>query len=243
MNLLVEHTFGGLVKDSFAVYFKNFVSIFLLYFIPVFPLATWNTYASFVEEPVQMGISTILMLMVTVFLAAAMTVAVSDICLGNKPSVKRSYLAVFGPVLGKFVWTYFLFLLVLIVGLILLVIPAFFFAVFYMFALTIVILEGSSGKEALARSKELGKGFYLRNFLVILVIGLSVGLINWLLAFVLAIPLVQFIEQPLVLSAIFAAIELLITPVQLIVTIVLYYDLRVRKEAYDSTSLTQDLQR
>lgn len=245
MNLLVEHTFGGLIKDSFAVYFKNLVSIFLIYFIPVFPLATWHNYANLVEEPVQQVATTLLVLFISVFLAAAMTVAVSDICLGNKPSLKRSYKAVFGAILGKYLWTYLLVILIMLAGLLLLVIPLFFFIAFYMFALTVVILEKSSGKAALARSKELGKGYYVRNVLVTMVIGILVGLVAWILIFATLFPLIEILEDPnpLLLSAVSAIIEHLLTPVQLIAVVVLYYDLRVRKEAYDSTTLTQDLQR
>jgi|SRR6516225_1040678 hypothetical protein len=61
---------------------------------------------------------------IAVLMIIPMTVAVSDICIGNRPSVARAYRRTFGNVLARLLETYTIFLLIFVGGLILLFVPA-----------------------------------------------------------------------------------------------------------------------
>lgn len=261
MNLLTEHTFGGLVKDAFAVYFQNFIPIFVIYLLPLFPVSAWQQYALSVKDQDQILLSSFLLLLVQSFFFLPITVAVSDICLGNKLSVRRAYAMISGGLLRRYLWTFVVLALVTALGSALLIVPALIFSAppivifclgvvpllifsaLYMFAFLVALLEGSSGWAALARSKELGQGFYMRNSMAFILGLVAVMLLSGTIGGFSAVLLHQITPEPSVQILVLTFFGALFGPIGLILVIVIYYDMRVRKEAYDSTMLTQDLMR
>ncbi|MGH6892583.1 MAG: YciC family protein, partial [Dongiaceae bacterium] len=178
-----------------------------------------------------------------VLASAAITVAVSRACLGQKPSVLHSYRRLF-DVIGKFLWTYVLLLIVIIVGFALLVVPGIVAITMLLFTTVVVILERRSGIDAFKRSIALGKGYYLRNLGVIALMAVLVIVGQLVLALLAATAIYALddIEQPGILARLLiSAISHVLGPIPLIATVLLYYDIRVRKENYDTAALTQDL--
>jgi hypothetical protein len=166
---------------------------------------------------------------------AALTVIISETCLGYKPSPVRAYKRVFGAIFGKVFATGLLFGLVMLIGTVLLIIPGIVFYVWFVLCQVVVVLEGKWGRDALKRSKELGKGFYLR-ILVVLIIMIVLMLIPFF-----AIGFISFFMGGEAVVILLAMVQTLIMPFALIPLVLIYYDLRVRKESYDTTALAEDL--
>lgn len=236
---LRELSFGEIVRACFEIYRHHFLTIFVIYFLPVFPLALMQNIAM-QEEELAVFFFFLILGMVFISLAyAALAVTLSDVCLGNKPGFFRSYRYVFGSILGKLIATNLLQILAIFVGFILLIIPGIFITVWLVFVPIIVILENIWGRDALKRSKNLGKGFHMRTFglfvvffIIFFVIGAIVG------GFMGIMNLDQMTFDIVILI-----MQTLLQPLILIMIILSYYDLRVRKEAYDAATLAEELHR
>ncbi len=253
MNYMREMTIGDILKSSFGIYFKHFGTlfsisfaslliiifsvgiVFLLFLAP--SIAFPSSDAAQVLAVIGVIIAYFLYLFGLSLLPAASTVAISEITLGNKPSFTRAYKRVFGALLGKLFATSLLYSLILIVGLILLIIPGIYFMIKYILATTVVVLENIWGRDALKRGGELVKGYYGRVFGVyflffgaLIIVYMMIYLISIITAGEAAGMFIYFI------------FIFIILPVGVIPIVLMYYDLRVRKEGYDTAALAEDLQ-
>jgi hypothetical protein len=134
--------------------------------------------------------------------------------------------------------------LISFLGFTLLVVPGFVFLVWYMFALSVTVLEQVSGVAALKRSRELGRGFYWRNFgismicsLVAIVLLAAAGGLIGVSEYSILGHGYQVLEN--ILSEAFSIV--LFGPLVTIPAILLYYDMRARKEGYGAAQLVEDL--
>jgi hypothetical protein len=245
-SYLKEMSIGEVIDGSVRLYFRNFVTIFLIYLLPLFAIeiviiALWPT-ADPSGDPDKFIVAG-LRFIAAIPASAATTVAVSEIALGHKPRVARAYGRVL-EVLGRFLWTYLLVMVVFVFGFALLVVPGVIAMVLLMFATVVVILERRGGLDAMRRSMQLGKGYYIRNFGAFLLTFVLTLIVEMILVVIADAVIFAFddVENPgIAARMLLAAVSHLFTPVVLIVTALLYYDLRVRKENYDTTALAQDL--
>ncbi|MCP4261759.1 MAG: hypothetical protein GY774_30295 [Planctomycetes bacterium] len=229
MDYIREQSVGEILQASIRIYFKNFGSVFLvsLLMFPVFCLSGF-------PETAIIGI--LLNVIVNSFVVATLTVVISEVCLGHKPSPARAYKRVFGAMVLKVFVTGLLFGLAVYGGLLLLIIPGVFISLWFILCQVVVVLEGKWGRAALKRSKQLGKGFYLRILVVLIIMfGLMIlpgFVIGFCLAFMAGTPLFVVLT---------AFLQTLVMPFSLIPLVLMYYDLRVRKESYDTAALAEDL--
>ncbi len=254
-NYLRVHSAGEVLRDAAHIYRKNTRVVFWTFMLPMAPAALLYGFVS-ARSSLGLGSSTAvnvlalaLLFLCSIFSTAPLTIVLADICVGNSPSVIHAYRRAFDRSVGRLIGTFLLSLAIIMVGMLFLLVPGMVFAIWFSFVLTVGVLERRYGPTALKRSKELGKGFYWRNFCVLFLCQLSVQLI------VLAIALVAGILAAVIMTAtssklpLFIAhelvqlIALIFLPLPLITTVLLYYDMRVRKEAYDSTALAEDLRR
>lgn len=243
-NYLREQSAREILGSTVEIYRRHLSLLFLIHLLPTFAFNFWSHYIQVTQGEV-FNLAYYVSLMVELVPFMAIAVAVSDVCLGNRPSAFRSYRRVFGKRLGTVILTYFLVMVGTLAGLLLFVVPGVLFYTWFMFSLIVVVLEGSSVRRAFGRSKGLGAGYYLRNLglmsllLLIALVLLIVVLVAYE-AMALAVPALS----KAVPSGIYqAAIMSLLMPFYYVGGVLLYYDMRVRKEAYDSTALTEDLMR
>jgi hypothetical protein len=184
--------------------------------------------------------------------AAVLSVVLSDICLGNVPTVKRAFAHVFGKRRLWYVFTTSLLAgMAMLLGLILLVIPGLWVLIRSLFAVPVVILEGRRNRDAIRRSFALTRGqawritgLYLLALLVGFLIGILVGVpfgIATGIATVVAGPqstLARFLPLLAQVSSFILSL-----PASMMTVILLYYDQRVRRESYDAQALSEDLMR
>lgn len=179
---------------------------------------------------------------------AALTVVLSDICLGNAPTLKRA----FSRVLGKLCWwqlftTSLLVGLAVGLGLILLIVPGLWLFIRSLFTVTIFVLEGQRGRDAIRRSFALTKGqewrltgLYLLSILAGMLVGILVGIVQSITIAMAGPESTLAVFLPILSEASTFVLSL---PIGTMTLILLYYDQRVRRESYDAQALSEDLMR
>ena len=102
----------------------------------------------------------------------------SDICLGNAPSIKRSYAKILASCVLLLLVTNILYVLALAVGMVLLVIPGLVLYIWLILSSSVVVLERKSAVTAFKRSKQLGDGSHWRNAGLVLLLAIIMGVIS-----------------------------------------------------------------
>lgn len=161
--------------------------------------------------------------------------AIADAYLGRPLGVRQAFSRV-RPLLASLLGGYVLAGLRIVLGLLLLVIPGLVWAMSYLLVTQAVVVEGKGARAALERSKKLSRGGRGRLALLGLVVGLIQVALQWGFAAVLPaavqrLPLLALLLQQLP--------AILVLPLYPAVLTVAYFDLRVRKEAFDLELLAQ----
>ncbi len=265
MDYLVERTGGEIVRDSLRIYRDYFGPIVLIYALPVLPVLLISAYVNLSLGPVAAQGVGVLDLLVSAFPYGAVTIAVADICIGNSPTVRSSYGAIYQN-FWRYIGTYLLSIAIFVGGVTLslgagwalqsvhpllgvfaglvVFVAALSLTFRYMFACQVCMIERRGPIQSLRRSRHLIRGMFWRTvglslallFLVYLVL-LSAAMVFGFLVGVLA----DEGHFDLVVDLVGRILTILGTPVLLIGFVLLYYDLRVRKENYDSNALTLEL--
>ncbi|HEV2616431.1 MAG TPA: hypothetical protein VGU63_07465 [Candidatus Acidoferrales bacterium] len=169
---------------------------------------------------------------------AATIFAVSDLYLGRTASIRGSFRQVWGHVL-QVLGVIFLVFLLIMVGFIFLIIPGIILMCRAGVAVPAAMLEDDGPITAISRSMHLTKGFAMQMFLIFV--------LTWVLAtiatviFQLPFTIMAMTPHPHVLPLGMAILQdvttfisqVLIAPVGGIAFSLMYYNLRVRKEAFD----------
>lgn len=177
------------------------------------------------------------------FLVAAVARAATDLYLGEPVSVGSTYRFAL-PKIPAVLWISIIVALATMLGFILLVIPGIIVMVRTSFAWIALVVEGTRGTKAVRRSWRLSKG----NFWRVLATLFLATLIGGILGAILSIPgeIVAGALGPQgwpvrALGNSFASI--VTTPFITLVTVLLYFDLRIRKEGFDISVMAQELAR
>ena len=235
-----QQSVGGIIRNTFAVYGKGFVVIFLTYFLPLLPFVICANEALAAQAVGLYWLIWLCSLPVSLVATAAITISVADICLGNVPSLARSYKKVFA-VMWKLLATNILQVAIIFIGFILIVIPGIIAMLWLIFTPSVVILEGLGGFAALKRSKDLAHGYNWRNLGVILLLIIILVVIGAIIGAILG--LLGLTTHAFLFRVFQAVLNLIGGSITLTMIVLLYYDLRARKEAYDAAALAEDLRR
>ncbi len=170
--------------------------------------------------------------------SGAVVKAVSDTYLGRDPEWQPSIQFAFTR-LGPLLLGSFLFALGVGVGFIFLFIPGIFLAVSWAVFAPAVVVEGASGPGGLGRSWELIKGRRWPVFGAFVILYIIVAVASFIIGLILSGLLAAgsggaFNFGNIILNII---TQVLTAPLLAIATVVIYFDLRVRKEAFDVTLL------
>jgi membrane-anchored glycerophosphoryl diester phosphodiesterase (GDPDase) len=253
VDYVSERGVWQIITDSLRIYRGNFVIAYLVYLIPIFPILVLKLISSAISMEVWAQVLGILQAFVGIFTYGALTVTVSDVCVGNPPSIKRSYDAI-GRVFWKYLGTYALYTAAFVVGLILLVLPGLYASVVLLFSLPVCVIEARSPIEACKRSIELSKGNKLRNFgvvflativmfLAMIIVSSIVGIFIVGGLILLGLPIDSFQGKGLNAGILFilGLLSSAAVPILVIAATLLYYDVRARKENFDGAALAQEL--
>jgi hypothetical protein len=168
-------------------------------------------------------------------LTGAITRAVAAEVAGEDPSVEQSYRFGFHR-LGAVLLVSVLVGLATVGGLILLVIPGIYIGVRLCVSIEALVVEGRRGTEAMGRSWSLVGGHWWHAFGTLLVAALLTGIVN-------AVITAPFGATNWFAQGVAAAVATVITlPYGVLVGVLLYLDLRARKERLTMETLRADLQ-
>jgi hypothetical protein len=189
--------------------------------------ATWAVGAA--------GLAGLAGLLMYLVLTGAITRAVAAEVAGEDPSVEQSYRFGFHR-LGSVLLVSVLVGLATIAGFILLVIPGIYIGVRLAVSVEALVVEGRRGTQAMGRSWELVGGHWWHAFGALVVAGLLTGVVN-------AVITSPFSNTSWFVQAVAAAVATVITlPYGVLVGVLLYLDLRARKENLNLERLRTDLQ-
>lgn len=174
----------------------------------------------------------------------ALTIAVSRRYLNEPVAVADAYRSI-GTRWGVLIATVALVGLAVTVGTVFCVIPGVWLAILWMFAAPIIAIEGLGPIAAMKRSMALIEGEWWRCFGTYMLLSLLTGLItsaaSWPITILTTLtlmeknlPLAQAINQ-----GVGVAVSIVVQPVLITGLVLLYYDLRVRKEGFDLQLLAQ----
>jgi hypothetical protein len=254
---------GEILDNSFALYRRNFVLFFGIAAIPQLLVLALNLAQTFLgistrfpgtpgaatlqaAGPLTMvtsavvGILTIIVTVIAYLLTQGATVsAVADIYLGRPTTIGESLRKVRNE-LGTLFGVGFLNGLVTMVAFIFLIIPGVYMMCRLLTAIPAAVLENLGARDSLERSFALTKGSAGRAFLILLLYFILLFAAMALFASPAAIGLAAAGTDPAMMRLWTAITQIstsvgavLVTPFLLIATSVFYFDLRVRKEAFD----------
>ena len=255
-------TLGEVLDRTFRLYKSNFWVFAVIIALPLLVslmfhigFAIWNSFTPFmthsqsgrvIVNPLYMGrvfmgaFVGFLIAMALLELGRAATIfAVSDLYLGREASVRKAFANLRGIRLLRLLGVVTLTSLYVGVGFIALIIPGIILACRTGLSVPASMLEDESPASAVSRSMELTKGFGMQMFLI----GLLVLILAWTTSLVFQTPFLVIASMqkhaplPLVLQiaqhlASFVS-EVLVGPIGTIAFSLMYYNLRVRKEAFD----------
>lgn len=183
------------------------------------------------------GINGFLAFLATLLATGAAFKALGDAYLGRHPKAGES-LKFAGQKIGSLLWVALLTMIVILIGFLLLVIPGIYLSIALIVVVPCLMLEDARGLKALRRSRELVKGRWWRTFGIVIlglfvipivlqtILGIIFGLT--LFANIDSVTMRLFVEHTINVIG-----SVVTTPFQAAVLTVLYFDLRVRKEAFD----------
>ena len=246
-------TLGEILSEAFRIYKENAAKLMVIVAVVVVPLSfisavavrllgepTLHRVGGRIEYSRSFGVTVAAVIIaaaigviIWAILQAAMLRGAAQATIGDPVDVEASYrwgLSRFGSVL----LVAFLVGIVVGVGFLLLVIPGIIFLVFLSVSEPALIVENRRGTEAMSRSWNLVRGHFWHALVVILVAAIITGVVQGILTAIGG--------DNWFVRWIFTAIAQIITaPFTALVTVLLYLDLRARKEALTADRLRAEL--
>lgn len=258
---LREMRVGELLDAAINLYrrnWKTFMGIVAFVLVPVNLLQAFltRTVGGQITSPEEIGVgpdggalvATIIVgaatfLFIVPFLTAAIARATSEIYLGGSPGVGEIYRFALGRT-RSILWVSLLSALVIVLGLVALVIPGIIFFIRYQFSTSIVVVEGQRGTKAMGRSWRLAKGYFWKILGLTILAGILTSIVGAILVIPLEIAANAIGESGWVLRGVGQSAAGIVTrPYQGILIVLLYFDMRIRKEGFDLALMAQELQR
>ncbi len=247
-TMLRPMSLGELLDASFGVYRRQFLPlVFIALLCQAIPLALGvylELQGGVVANPALWAVSAIAAILLGSIGSAASTFVVAEAYLGGQITPQQAFSRAV-PFLGRLIAAALLSALLYVFGLLLLVIPG--IIVICGLAVTapaIVIENQPSATAGMSRSWNLSKGLRMKVFVAFIVVFLLIALPGIALG---AVGLVAAGEGTTELGLtigfllIQSVLQVLAYPFFYVLTTLLYYDFRVRKEAYDLDMLSAAL--
>jgi len=255
---LSTHDLGAIIRDTVEIYRENFLTLFLIQLMSLLFSFILGIPAAFIlpisallgPSGIIIGFTLFILIFIpgivyiNFYCLSAEIIAISDIIYGRIPTFTGTLKQVNFSLPLKLFATVFLvsilFLLCLLPGgfilfiggpsltsigifTILSILSLSYIAILAILINPVVILEDIWSFHAIKRSKDLGKDFYIRNMCIAVLIALIVAIA----VLIISIPLVII---PILGNIFQCALQIAAAPIAIIVLVLLYYDMRFRKE-------------
>jgi hypothetical protein len=165
----------------------------------------------------------------------ALTIAVADRILGGRATWREHWMLLFRR-LGLLLTAVLPAAVLVMIGYFVLVIPGLLLSFFFVFVAPVVLIEGVGGTAALKRSFTLVRADWLRTALLLLTFGVLSGAAHWLADL--------FVPRGAVFFGNFLGdlLLLVVMPVPIIASVLLYFDLRHRVDGVTDDRLRMELE-
>ncbi len=245
--------YGEILDEAFQLYKTNiglmagicatvYVPLGIIQLIVLMGTAGMRSEAGATAAAGAMGLVALLAIPFSILMTGALTKAVADRYLQRSSSIGEAWQYVLQQA-GPYIGTSLLAGALVILGLIFCVIPGIYVAFLVAFITEVMVVEGMYGMAAINRSKDLIGGQIGRVFVFGLILWLVSMVVGWVTAGVttlLAGPLGATGSQ-MVNAVLSTGLNLFIVPFPTTAMILLYFDIRVRKEAFDLQLLQQSI--
>jgi hypothetical protein len=258
-----EMRIGELLDTAIKIYrqhWKMFMGLVAVILVPYLLLETFLTRASGSVNPFNPGavsfeqvdavrravvIGRVFLIVSFLFVQPILTGAVgraaAGVYMGERPELGDMYRFAFSR-FGSILWVGVLTGLAIVGGFILLIVPGILFLVRFSFGSVVVVVENERGTRAMRRSWRLATGRFWKIFGTILLAGFLGSLVGGLLALPLTLASIPLGASGWPIRAVGAAAGGIIArPFAAIVNVLLYFDLRIRKEGLDLEVTGRDL--
>ncbi|HET6454240.1 MAG TPA: YciC family protein [Armatimonadota bacterium] len=253
--------YGGLFDELFDLYKRNlvlFMGIGALIYLPtnLLIILLMTSMQGGVMKPGQMPSPPLIVGLILIGLlsiplsyaaSAAMAWAVSSTYLGNRPTILGSYKAIL-PRLVPFMLTALLTVVMYGLGFVLCCIPGIALTILLAFVPVVLVIEDHRYMDAIKRSWALAKSDWVRVLVVLIISAVLGGILQMILTTPFQI-LTMFKQGepgnigPLtIVQAVMSGVAAtLVLPITTIAIVLLYYDIRIRKEGFDIQMLAHDM--
>ena len=112
----------------------------------------------------------------------------------------------------------------------------------FVFGSTVLVVEGKKGSKALRRSWQLAKGSFWKIVGTLVLAGIMASVVEGVLSIPGAVAFAEVGPAGWPFLAIGGSLAAIITtPFTTLITVLLYFDLRIRKEAFDLEVMAQEM--
>lgn len=189
-------------------------------------------------------------LVTTALVQGATVVAVSQILLGRETNVGEAFGRIWSRI-GELILLILNMGLRIVLGFLLLVLPGVILALMYALTIPVAVLEERGVSDSLSRSAELTKGYRGRILLIYVLLLVLITIVNalWQVPVGIAVVMTSTVPGQLPLWAQVGlqfggfVTNSVLGPIMTIAIALVYYDVRVRKEAFDLEHMMQEIDR
>jgi len=246
-RMLRPMDYGEILNEAFDLYKRNFglfAGIGACVYIPYYLLLAVGA-----RFPIIAAVALVAFYIPMAAANGAIIKALADRYLGREATIAGSWAYVFRR-LAPYFLTAILAVLLFMIGFILLCVPGIIVAFWLYFLYNVMIVEDRFYVEAIQRSRELAAGQWLRIFVVAVLSFLIYGAVMVILGMFVGL---QFVftgkagaaEVPMWVSVSRGLAQgvttTIVAPIVSLMSVLLYFDVRVRKEGFDIELLSQEM--
>ena len=243
-------TIGMILDRTIRLYLQNLslmIGIIAFTYILPFTIVVVLTLITVVQpgNPILPGVMAALTALAWALVAQPLSAGATTYAIGERfldrqatvGGVLRVAWSRFGSLLGAQIVAGLMVLL----GFLLFVVPGVIFMVSYAFVASVIMLENANSAEGRQRSWELARGNRWKIFAIWLVVGLLTAFVNGAIDLLVLALVGQSSTVAMVANLAGELVSYIVVPIPTIATVLLYYDLRMRKEGFDLEMLNRAL--
>lgn len=189
-ELLAKEGFAisAIIKKAWALFKKEWITIYAVQLVPFIVGLAYNYYYSFIEP--EMIAPVALAYLLFQFVASLLVIKALILVVRGKKVDAQVFENIL-PVTAKYIGLIFLYMLIILGGFLLLILPGIYFMLMFMFAPYLVIDKNMGPIEALKASKKITKGIKwdIIGFSAAMVVLMYSGIFALLVGLIITIPL------------------------------------------------------
>ena len=223
---------AGLIGATLDLFLRHFSAFAWTSIAPALAISVLNIALGEQEWTVHLVLAIPLLFLELLIWSATTLVSVGTV-LGHLPDVSTAYRCALRSPLATLLISTLLLGVTIAAGTFLLVVPGLIVLAQTLLVPVIVVIERRPTWDALRRSRALGAGFYVRNLFVVIVL--------YLPSILGAILSSSMDEGSPALDVALALLGTVLQTLSMLATVLVYIDMRARKESFDPTTLALEI--